>query len=125
MRFISPTFHGILDYAMSIILIISPFTMDYYEAGPESMVPIVGGLLSLFITPFTDFKPSIIRIIPMKWHLWLDFFGGIFLTLSPWIFDFYRHVYAPHVMFGILLIVASVTTKYSEQENLAPYKKLV
>jgi len=125
MRFITPEFHAIMDYVMSILLVTSPFILDYYAGGPESMVPICLGLMALFITPLTDFRFAIIRVIPLKWHLIIDLASGIFLALSPWIFDFYRHVYAPHVIFGGLMIIASLTTASSEREEIESLKKIV
>jgi len=125
MRFVTPDFHAIMDYAMAIILVTSPFTLDYYNAGPETMVPVCLGLLGLFITPMTDFRFAFIRVIPLKWHLVYDFAAGAFLLLSPWIFDFYRHVYAPHVIFGGLQIIASLTTATSERDEVEALKKIV
>lgn len=125
MRFITPEFHAIMDYVMAILLITSPFMIDYYSAGPETLVPVCLGLLALIVTLITDFRFSIIRVIPLKWHLIFDLAAGIFLLLSPWIFDFYRHVYMPHVVFGALQIAASLLTATTEKEEMETLNDIV
>jgi hypothetical protein len=114
-----------MDYIMAILLVTSPFTLDYYNAGPETMLPVCLGLLALFITPMTDFRFAVIRVIPLKWHLYFDFAAGIFLALSPWIFDFYRHVYMPHVIFGLLQVIASLVTSTSKKDEVEAMSKVV
>ncbi|MBS1493825.1 MAG: hypothetical protein JST55_09950 [Bacteroidetes bacterium] len=125
MRVITPDFHAIMDYIMAILLVTSPFTLDYYNAGPETMLPVCLGLLALFITPMTEFRFAVIRVIPLRWHMIYDFIAGLFLMLSPWIFDFYRHVYMPHVIFGLLQIIASLVTSISKEDEYEAMKKIV
>lgn len=125
MRFITPDFHTIMDYVMAIILVTSPFTLDFYNAGPETLIPVCLGLLALFITPLTNFRFAFVRAIPLKWHLIYDFIAGMFLMLSPWLFDFYSHVYMPHVVFGGLQVIASLTTSTSKQDELEALQKIV
>jgi hypothetical protein len=47
----------------------------------------------------------------MRTHLLLDLAGGIFLAVSPWLFNFDEHVYLPHLILGIAEIGASLFTK--------------
>ena len=125
MRFITPEFHAIMDYVMSFLLITSPFMLNYYSAGPETMVPVCIGLFAFCVTLTTDFRFAVIRVIPLKWHLIFDFAAGVFLLLSPWIFDFYRHVYMPHVIFGTLQIAAALLTATSEKEEIETLNEIV
>lgn len=50
------------------------------------------------------------RVIPMATHLTMDFFIGLFLAISPWLFGFAEFVWVPHVIFGVIAILASLTT---------------
>ena len=125
MRFITPEFHAIMDYVLAILLVISPFTLEYYNAGPETMLPVCLGLLTLFVTPMTNFRFAVIRVIPFKWHLVYDFAAGLFLLLSPWIFDFYSHVFMPHVIFGAIQIFSSMLTATSERDEVESLKTIV
>jgi hypothetical protein len=127
MRFVTPEIHAIMDYVMGFALILSPFVLDFYSGSTETGIPCLFGLMSISITALTDFKFAWIRAIPLKIHLWYDLVAGIFLMLSPWLFDFYRIVYMPHVIFGALQVIASLTTRTSEIErrsDLEFYKKV-
>jgi hypothetical protein len=47
----------------------------------------------------------------MKSHLLVDFFGGLLLAVSPWLFGFSSYVNQPHVALGIFSMVAALITK--------------
>ncbi len=111
MRIIPTRIHGILDYLVGIILIASPWVFDFDNGGAETWVPVVVGIMVLLQTIMTDFEVGIIRKIPMASHLRMDFFIGLFLAASPWIFDFDEVVWEPHVIFGLFSILASIMTR--------------
>lgn len=125
MRFVTPELHAIMDYAMSLLLIISPFILGYNNVEAAAMVTMVLGLIALVLTLMTNFRFAVIKIIPLKWHLFYDFFGGLFLFFSPWIFDFYGQVFLPHIVFGFLQMLASVTTSTSRKDRLEALEKIV
>ena len=111
MQFISKDTHGIIDYVMSIVLILSPWILGFNRGGAETWVPVVLGILTIAVSLVTDYKYSLKKIISMKDHLMIDLTSGIFLALSPWIFGFSEYVFVPHVLFGLLEIGASLSTK--------------
>lgn len=111
MRIIPTRIHGILDYLVGIILIASPWVFDFDNGGAETWVPVIVGVMVLLQTIMTDFEVGIIRKIPMASHLRMDFFMGLFLVASPWLFDFVEVVWEPHVIFGVISILASLMTR--------------
>lgn len=110
MRFIPTRFHGILDYIFGILLIASPWLFDFAADGAETWVPVVIGAIVLMQTIFTDFEMGLVKKIPMQTHLMLDFGLGVILAISPWLFGFADHVYSPHLIFGVISMLASLTT---------------
>lgn len=119
MRFINTIMHGVLDYLIGIILIISPWIFDYYALGTESVIPICTGILILSISLMTDYEMSVLKIISMKAHLSLDLILGSFLALSPWIFQFSGKVYLPHLTLGAIIFICSIisTTKTNSDDS--------
>lgn len=111
MRFINTRIHGMLDYLMGILLIISPWLFDFANGGAAQWVPIILGLGALLYSIMTDYELGLLKIISMKAHLMIDLIAGIFLAASPWIFGFADEVYLPHLILGLAEIGASLMTE--------------
>jgi len=108
MKVISTSAHGIMDYFMGVLLISMPWLFGFSENGAETWVPVVLGAGVLLYSMLTDYETSVARIIPFRIHLTLDMLGGAFLAASPWLFGFNDRVYLPHVIVGVLEILAAL-----------------
>ena len=111
MRLISPTTHGIMDYIMGLLLIASPWAFSFNRGGAETWVPVVLGIAMLLVSLITDYRYSLMKVISMQNHLIIDLISGLFLAASPWIFGFSAYIFLPHLIFGLLEIMASLTTQ--------------
>jgi hypothetical protein len=112
MRFIPTRIHGMLDYLMGILLILSPWIFGFADAANEAAiwVPVVLGIAAILYSLFTDYEMGLVRSIPMPTHLILDIASGALLALSPWLFGFADEVFWPHLLVGLLEIGAGLTT---------------
>lgn len=110
MRFIPTRTHAIMDYLMGVVLIIAPWIFGFALGGAETWVPVILGIATLVYSLMTDYEFSLTRRIPMPTHLGLDLGAGLFLAVSPWLFGFADVVWGPHVILGLIEIVASLTT---------------
>lgn len=117
MRFLSTIAHGIIDYLIGILLLISPWIFEYYTNGIEGIITIIIGIFSLSLSLMTNYEMSILKIIPMKGHLSIDLIFGISLALSPWIFGFAKLVYLPHLILGLCLIITSLISKTASDSD--------
>ena len=110
MRFISTRFHGVIDYLLGIVLIAAPWLFNFAQNGPETWIPVVLGVVTIIYSLFTDYEMGAVKSISMRTHLWLDALAGIFLALSPWLFNFNQVVYKPHLWVGIFEAVFAIFT---------------
>lgn len=110
MRFIPTRFHGILDYIVGIFMIIAPWVLDFSDNDAATWAIVIAGVLVLLQTIMTDFEVGLIRRIPMKSHLTMDFILGLALAVSPWVLNFDERVYMPHLIIGVFSMLASLTT---------------
>ena len=110
MRFIPTRFHGVLDYIVGLVLLISPWLFDFSDISYATWTMVAAGIIVLLQTIFTDFEVGIIHKIPMKSHLMVDFGLGVILAISPWIFTFDDRVFMPHLIAGLFIMLASLTT---------------
>ena len=111
MKIIPTKTHGIVDYLYGIALILLPWIWDDSATGLDSLIPVLLGISVISMSLMTDYETSLLRIIPMKTHLVIDMFSGIFLASSPWIFNFKDSIYLPHVIFGLTAIITALLTK--------------
>lgn len=102
--------HGYLDYIMGIFLVAAPSLFSFEMNAMQSYVFYIAGIAAIVYSLLTSYELGMIKIIPMKIHLVLDLMSGIFLALSPWIFHFSDQVYVPHLILGIIEILAAVLT---------------
>jgi hypothetical protein len=54
----------------------------------------------------------------MHAHLGLDFAGGLFLMLSPWILGFYNHIFEPHLLLGLFTLTSVAFSKSKVKRNV-------
>jgi hypothetical protein len=111
MKIVRTRIHGLLDYLMGIALIGAPLLLNLAPDGPETWVPAVSGIVIIIYSLFTDYELSFWKYISVRTHLRLDLMAGIFLCISPWIFNFDHLVWEPHLMLGIIVVCLSIITK--------------
>ncbi|HEU4648885.1 MAG TPA: SPW repeat protein [Gemmatimonadales bacterium] len=111
MRFIPTRTHGVLDYLVGALLMVSPWLFDFAAGGAETWLPVVLGAATIIYSVFTDYELGLVRKIPMPVHLALDLLSGALLAVSPWLFAFSKSVWAPHLIIGLFEIGASLFTR--------------
>ena len=100
-----------MDYLMGVILIAAPWLLGFARGGAETWVPVILGAGVIIYSLLTDYELGASRSISMSTHLSLDFWSGIFLAASPWIFGFSEYIFWPHLVFGLLEVGASLMTE--------------
>lgn len=110
MKVISTRVHGMMDYALGLLLIIAPWLLGFAEGGAETWIPVILGVGIILYSLMTDYEMGAVKTISMKGHLWLDGIGGLFLALSPWLFGFDEIVYLPHLILGLIEIGTALMT---------------
>ena len=103
--------HGIIDYGLGGLLMISPWLLGFARGGAETVVPVLLGAALLGYSLCTDYELGVARLIPMRAHLALDLGGGALLALSPWLFGFGSAVRLPHLFLGLLGIALALGTR--------------
>lgn len=107
---------------MGILLTAAPWIFDFSRGGAETIIPVVLGSGMILYSLLTNYEMGVIKVIPIRTHLGIDFISGIFLAISPWLFGFSEFVYLPHLIVGVLEVGASwmtdtVTTSISRRHQ--------
>ncbi|WP_057938640.1 SPW repeat protein [Algoriphagus resistens] len=111
MRFIDSKTHGILDYLSVVLFVASPWIFGFANEGTAMWIPVIIGVAVLLMSLMTDYELAAARIIPFTTHLTMDVIAGLFLIISPWVFDFADVVKWPHVALGVFAVGAGLFTR--------------
>jgi hypothetical protein len=107
---LSTRVHGFLDYLVGALLLAAPWVLGFARGGAETWVPVALGAGVIGYSLFTDYELGVVKRLQMPVHLWLDGIGGVLLAASPWIFDFDRHVWIPHLAVGLFEVGTAFLT---------------
>ena len=89
MKFITKQIHAYLDYPVAIALIVLPFLLNLGSSNPIALQLSVGtGIAALILTILTDHQLGLLKVIPYRIHLIVDFLVGVVFVLAPFIFSF-------------------------------------
>jgi hypothetical protein len=88
MKIINTKVHGMLDYLVGIVLILSPWIWGLDPSSPEGMIFIILGVAALLYSLLTDYELGAAKVLSMRTHLALDAASGIILAASPWLLGF-------------------------------------
>jgi hypothetical protein len=115
MRFIPSKLHGIVDHLVGLVLLAAPTLLGYAAAGGAAVwVPRVLGVVIMAQAAFTDFEAGLVRVLPFRVHLLMDFVLGAFLALAPFLLEFYDGPNAGWllpVLAGLLLLGQALFTQ--------------
>ncbi len=88
-RFVTQKIHSMLDYPVAISLMTLPFVLGLGESNAPALWLSVGtGVAALILTLLTDHETGVIRILPYKFHLAVDFAVGLVFASAPFALGF-------------------------------------
>lgn len=89
MKFVTKRIHAYLDYPVAIALIVLPFVFDLSNSHPMALYfSVATGIAAFVLTLLTNHHLGVIRVVPYKIHLAVDFMVGLLFILLPFIFSF-------------------------------------
>ncbi len=107
---VSRRFHAVLDYVCAVVLLLASTFIPFHDPNMGTFSMAAGGFLLLY-TILTDYKLSLLRMIPFFVHRGADLLVGILVAFSPIHFGVRG---APAILFivtGGLLIYLSFCTE--------------
>lgn len=114
--FISKSAYGFINYALGLLLIASPWAFGFsHTKGAALLVPIYLGWLQLIMALFSDNPLGIrqLRVFPVQMHNCVDLLMGFFLMTLPWTYAFSGHIFWPHFLIGLAILIKAIFTHES------------
>jgi hypothetical protein len=89
MKFVTKRIHAFLDYPVAIALIVLPFLLSLGSSSPLALqLSVATGIAALILTLLTDHHLGLIKVVPYKIHLLVDFLVAIVFIIAPFVFSF-------------------------------------
>jgi hypothetical protein len=101
---------------------LAPNIFGFSELGGAAVLlpRLLGGAAILF-SLLTNYEWGVLKVIPMRVHLVVDFLSGALLAASPWLFGFANapaNAWAPHVVVGLMEILVVMMSQTEPRSNL-------
>ena len=88
-RFVTKQIHAYLDYPVAISLMVLPFILGLGSSNPLALwLAVATGAAAFLLTILTDHQLGVIRILPYRFHLTVDFIVGVTFLLAPTLLGF-------------------------------------
>ena len=119
-RSIGAVSHGILDYALGILLICAPSFAVF--AGTKATWAYIFGSVMLAMAILTRYPLGIVKIIGLGIHGFIELLLAICLIAAPWYGNFTSGVTAKrfYVAFGLLMLVLWFLTDFRGVRDRVP-----
>lgn len=116
------TLHAASEPFLVALLIAAPFLFGFSDESAPTALSIVAGIVILIVSMSTQWKLSLVKVIPVEVHAMLDLGLGAFLIASPFIFGFsdIGSATAFFIVFGVLEILATLATAWRGAKVPAP-----
>lgn len=112
--FISKTLYAVINYAVAIILIASPWLFHFADYGAAALfMPLIIGWFQLIMAIFSNNSLGFLKVFPIQMHNFLDVLSGSFLLALPWTYAFSALVFWPHFLLGGLLLINGIFSSES------------
>jgi hypothetical protein len=80
--------HGILDYVIGAVLVASPYVFGFSQIPEAASVFLALGIGLIAYSLLTRYKYSVLKLVPIPLHMFLDAAIGVFIMLAPSLFAY-------------------------------------
>lgn len=117
--------HAALEPLIAIIVIASPWLFGFSETVSATVICVLVGVTMLVVGSLTDWRLSLMRLIPLRMHMIGDLTLAMVLLLSPLIFGFADEGGPTRFMViaGALEAMTALMTRWDPREAEADYAR--
>jgi hypothetical protein len=119
---ISPNTHGAVEPVVALLFIVAPWLFGFSDITEATVISIIVGATMLVAGMLTQWRYSVLKLIPLRTHFMADVALGGLLILSPFIFGFSEEGGATRFMIvaGVLELLTALSTRWDPREADAP-----
>jgi hypothetical protein len=80
--------HAALEPLMAVVIVAAPWIFGFSDTDSATVICVLVGVAMLLIGSITDWRLSLMRLIPLRMHMAGDLALAAILLLSPLVFGF-------------------------------------
>ena len=117
-RPIAPNTHAMIEPLMAVLIIVSPWLFSFDDVSDAKTICIVVGIVMLLAGAMTQWRYSLVKLIPLRTHFLTDLLLAAVLILTPFIFGFSDEGGATRFMIiiGALEAMTALSTRWDPIE---------
>jgi hypothetical protein len=117
--------HAALEPLMAVLIIAAPWIFQFSATDSATAICILVGIAMLLVGSLTDWRMSLLRLIPLRLHLTGGLALGTILILSPLIFGFADEGGPTRFMViaGVLELMTALMTRWDRTEAETTYTR--
>lgn len=117
--------HAALEPLMAVVIIAAPWIFGFSDTDSATVICVLVGVAMLLVGSMTDWRLSLMRLIPLRGHLTGDLMLGAVLVLSPLIFGFADEGGPTRFMViaGVLELMTALMTRWDRTEAEPTYTR--
>jgi hypothetical protein len=117
--------HAALEPLMAVVIIAAPWIFGFSETDSATVICVFVGVTMLLAGSMTDWRLSLMRVIPLRIHMIGDLALGVVLLLSPLVFGFADEGGPTRfmVIVGALEVLTALMTRWDRTEAEPTYTR--
>jgi hypothetical protein len=117
--------HAALEPLMAVVIIAAPWIFGFSDTDSATAICVIVGIVMLLVGSMTDWRMSLVRLVPLRLHLTGDLTLGAVLVLSPLIFGFADEGGPTRFMViaGVLELMTALMTRWDRTEAEPTYTR--
>ena len=111
MKIISPAVHGVLDYLVALVLIVAPFVLHLGGESPVAFwLSLAAGVGLVVYSVLTNYRNSLVKLIPFKTHLIFDFSAGAVFVAAAFLIPAHGTAFTFFLVMGVAVMAVVLLT---------------
>lgn len=117
--------HAALEPLIAVVIIAAPWVFQFSATDSATVICVLVGVTMLLVGSTTDWRMSLVRLIPLRLHLMGDLALGAVLILSPLVFGFADEGGPTRFMViaGVLELMTALMTRWDRTEAEPTYTR--
>jgi hypothetical protein len=107
-----------IEPLMAVLIIVSPWLFSFSDVSDAKTICIIVGIVMLLAGAMTQWRYSLVKLIPLRTHFMTDLLIAAVLILTPFIFGFSDEGGATRFMIivGVLEAITALSTRWDPAE---------